>query len=492
MNSKTIYLLVQKKQVIVYHENSRIISFKGVYKSINYLKYLKKMIITELKITDFENYNISYSTEFKGIKEERTVKIFKPSKKIDSTEIKTIISEKLKNYGDTYFRLNDYSKAMNYYQKSAELNNIEAIVNIGKFYNNGFGCEKNYKTACEWFEKINDYSVLFSLGLDYFYGIKVNRDYVKALQWFEKCINCNNKTIKMTGYCYDQLGDRRKSELYFNQITNKYDLNEVAEYYAKKLSPDFEKTIHYYEKAVQLGSIEALVNLGKFYDNGLGFEKSYKKACEYFNQIKEDSYLIKLGIDYLEGYKVNFSFEKAIEWLKKVNKKTSAVYKYLGFAYDKLGNYEKSEYYFKNVQTDCHLNEIGEYYLKKIRPDYKRAYKYFFKSANSGNSHAMCNIAEMFEQALGFPQNYKIAFDWYKNAVNSENSYAMKSIGDYYSLGLYFGKDSKSAKQYYLSAEKLGYVFDIKRFNKRYYLSKFEKAKENLWNDSEVCQISGQ
>lgn len=47
----------------------------------------------------------------------------------------------------------DYTMAMEWYEKSAELNNNEAMTYIGALYENGLGVKQNYNEAMKWYNK---------------------------------------------------------------------------------------------------------------------------------------------------------------------------------------------------------------------------------------------------------------------------------------------------------------------------------------------------
>ena len=56
-------------------------------------------------------------------------------------------------YGYSDSGVTDYTKAIQYYEKAANLGEVEAINNLGDIYYNGNGVEIVYKKAREWYEK---------------------------------------------------------------------------------------------------------------------------------------------------------------------------------------------------------------------------------------------------------------------------------------------------------------------------------------------------
>lgn len=68
----------------------------------------------------------------------------------------------------------NYTKASEYYEKSANLNNSNALNNLGRYYINGKGVEKNYTKAFEFFEKASKFGnskAFFNIALLYQEGL---------------------------------------------------------------------------------------------------------------------------------------------------------------------------------------------------------------------------------------------------------------------------------------------------------------------------------
>lgn len=66
------------------------------------------------------------------------------------------VSEQMYTIGSEYESKQDYIKAMEYYEKSAELGNITAMNQIGYMYGKGNGVEKDRVKSLEWYEKAAD------------------------------------------------------------------------------------------------------------------------------------------------------------------------------------------------------------------------------------------------------------------------------------------------------------------------------------------------
>ena len=65
-----------------------------------------------------------------------------------------------------------------------------------------------------------------------------------------------------------------------------------------------------------------------------------------------------------------------------------------------------------------------------IEPDYKKAYRWFKKSADKENSHSLFYLGYMYEMGLGVPADESKAIKYYERAVELDNATAMVALGD--------------------------------------------------------------
>jgi TPR repeat protein len=100
----------------------------------------------------------------------------------------------------------DYEKAREYYEKSVQENNSNAIYNLGELYRNGFGVERDTCRALKYYEKSNllgNNVAKNRLGWLYHRGLEVKQDYVKARNYFEEAARLNDRNaINSIGCLY--------------------------------------------------------------------------------------------------------------------------------------------------------------------------------------------------------------------------------------------------------------------------------------------------
>ena len=102
--------------------------------------------------------------------------------------------------GNIYSRNNkliNYKKAIQLYNKAIELNNDDAMVEMGCLYKHGEGIEQDYKKAYDLFlraSKLNNAKAFICLGILYKNGQGVPFDMIQSIKYYKKghLINKNN------------------------------------------------------------------------------------------------------------------------------------------------------------------------------------------------------------------------------------------------------------------------------------------------------------
>ncbi len=87
------------------------------------------------------------------------------------------------------------------------------------------------------------------------------------------------------------------------------------------------------------------------------------------------------------------------------------------------------------------------------RGDYKTAFREWKLSAEQGDVDAQFNIAGMYQEGQGVPQDYAEAVKWYQKAAEQGTFRAQFSLGFFYANGLGVPQNSVLAHMwFYLSA----------------------------------------
>lgn len=151
----------------------------------------------------------------------------------------------------------DYAKAMEWFQKAADLGFADAMNNIGVLYANGLGVDQDSAKALEYYQKAaeqkpNNEVLICNIGIIYFGG----EDYTNAMEWFQKAADLGSADASfLIGYMYvEGLG----------------------------IEQDYTKAMEWYLKAADLGSVDAMNDIGYLYEEGLGVEQDSAKADEWY------------------------------------------------------------------------------------------------------------------------------------------------------------------------------------------------------------------
>lgn len=101
--------------------------------------------------------------------------------------------------GILYEKVQDYSKALEWYQKAAAQNNPQAMGNLGRLYSLGLGVPKDESMGLAWMQKSADAGSAEAqnfVGLEYIKGQNYRQDYQKAFDYLNKAVNQNNASAQ--------------------------------------------------------------------------------------------------------------------------------------------------------------------------------------------------------------------------------------------------------------------------------------------------------
>ena len=158
----------------------------------------------------------------------------------------------------------NYETAISYYEKAAEKENAEALLNLGHIYEYGEGVEKDYEKAVLYYDKsanAGNITAMYNIGCMYYEGIGVARDYEKALSYFD-----------MATFEGDPIVNNMAAYMYEN---------------GQGADVDYGMALIYYEDSSELGNSDGMYNAGRIYYEGLGTEKDVDKAKEYLQEAAE-------------------------------------------------------------------------------------------------------------------------------------------------------------------------------------------------------------
>lgn len=175
------------------------------------------------------------------------------------------------------------------------------------------------------------------------------------------------------------------------------------------------------------GNAAAMLNMGTFYEQGIGTPRNFIKAREWYQKAAEaglpEGYF-NLGVCYEIGLGTSGDMALAIKNYQKAAdmKQPQALYK-LASLYASGEGVSKNEakaveYLIKAADAGVNVaaNELGVIYLQggmKQKKDGKKALEMFMKAADMGNLEAIKNIAVIFKDGIEHKASPAAALKWY-------------------------------------------------------------------------------
>ncbi|RIB25227.1 hypothetical protein C2G38_2013067, partial [Gigaspora rosea] len=91
-----------------------------------------------------------------------------------------------------------------------------------------------------------------------------------------------------------------------------------------------------------------------------------------------------------------------------------------------------------------------------VEKDEKKAFEYYMKAAELGNSNAMQCVSSCYRYRAGVERNYQKSFEYCKRSADLGNAYGMCSVGYSYEFGQGIYQDYNKAFVYYKKSANLG------------------------------------
>ena len=202
---------------------------------------------------------------------------------------------------------------------------------LGVLYYNGEGVQKDYNKAFELFKKASDlgYTTAHGWLADcYFYGQGTKINYEKALQFYLK-VKPRGVIEYQIGYIYARClstgSDYPKAAEHFQKGVDFGNTNSMINlgilyYEGKGIQQDYYKAFELFKKASDLENKTAYAWLAECYYYGNGTKKDYQKALQLYLKGNLYGYTQRqIGRIYESGQDVKKNLTEALNWYKKAN-----------------------------------------------------------------------------------------------------------------------------------------------------------------------------
>lgn len=245
------------------------------------------------------------------------------TEKISNPALRELVNRKTRESSENVSALNDLGclsvsglgmprnlrMGVAYFMEASMKNNLFAMLNMAKIYQQGLGIDKNLEKARDLYNKAyaagyTDAMVL--CGDSYWETFAGSQpDYNQALACYQKAFlrRCPYAAYRL-GWLYNEgLGVERNPQ----------------------------KAWEYYQQAVSMQYADAMTDVGIFYRDGILVEKDYAKALDYLNKAAAKGNtraMYELYQMYLKGEGVKPDFILAKDWLRKYFESEEVVFGY--------------------------------------------------------------------------------------------------------------------------------------------------------------------
>jgi len=294
-----------------------------------------------------------------------------------------------------------YGGALICFTNAAREGKSDAMVWLGKMYEEGKGVEQDYSKAMDWYIKaanIGNPDAMNNLGVMYHNGKDIGKNYDCARSWYQKAINAGCDVAKKN---LDFLEEEMRNTVH-SYLEKGRMLDEQGKY---------AEAVKCYWEIAEGGNTEAMFKLGNYYYSGLGVMQNYEEAAKWLRKAADGGFakaMNALGWCYYNGQGVTQNYEEAVKWYRKAVEAGDVM------AMNNLGN--------------CYYNGLG------IMQNYEKAVKLYRKAAEGGIKYAMNSMGDCYRYGRGIAQNYEEAVEWYQKAVEAGDEDAPKNLAEITSM----------------------------------------------------------
>ena len=295
-------------------------------------------------------------------------------------------------------------------------------------------------------------------------------------------LSVNNKEKKTKSSITELLNEARYN-------LNMFDLEEAEKIY-KQITHDYPHDYRGWLGLVDILIEKEVSENDKRYQRWLDFAIEFaddvnkqiirKKYCkeEYKNEIDldkefedaEDKYEKEL---YDEAFKIFEKLATEYNYEKAYNKMGECLYYGEGVPQD----YKKAFYWYEKAansgDSDAQFGlGLMYHYGEGIPQDFEKAFYWYEKAANLGDADAQNNLGYMYFYGVGVPQDYEKALYWYEKSANAGHDLAQYTLGLMYEEGLGVVQDYKKALYWYEKSANAGHDWAQKNLGDMYYNGK--------------------
>ena len=210
----------------------------------------------------------------------------------------------------------DFKKSLYWFQKAADKGNTDSMLMLAEFYRNGKGVPVNSKLAIDWYQKASaagNKEAAAQLAQYEDELLQIEEDSLndkRLLRRAQSAMNEGKTTVALR--CYQKSADKGNLKA----------MLKLAEIYEDGIivKKDFNKSFKLYLKAAEKGDISSMVKVGEYYADGRGVTKDLKEAHKFYEKAAQkgnSTAILQLARNYENGSGVEKNLSTALKWYSK-------------------------------------------------------------------------------------------------------------------------------------------------------------------------------
>lgn len=336
---------------------------------------------------------------------------------------------------ELYEKVEDYKKAIMWYQRSVDLGENSAMLDIGRLYNpNENDSYGNLDKSIYWYEKALQ-SGIADAGVPLYFLTYFDKKDKSGLNWLTKAAKIGSvEALKLLGHISKEEGKIEKAEEWYKKLVelDGYEVEGIIE--LARLFEEFKeynKAHYYYEELTKIEGYESegILELARLHKE----LKEYDKATYYYEKLTElDGFegrgIVELARLYKELKEYNKAEKYYMELIKIEGYKNQGSDELL-YLYELKKEYNKIiTFYKENIKKDNYdlfdRLRLGRVYEKT--GDFSKAREQYETLVDLGFNDGLIAIGDMYANASGVKKDYVRALKLYEQAVDTDNQYNIR------------------------------------------------------------------
>jgi SEL1 protein len=207
---------------------------------------------------------------------------------------------------------------------------------------------------------------------------------------------------------------------------------------------DIEKAIIYYHLAALAGDIYATMIMGYRYKFGLNVEENCELSLKFYRRVAD-----KVALDIKEKTIKLYEQVRIADKMEKIK---------LGESHDdEIIQYYLYQADLGDVSSQVIIGRLFYYGSHGVDVNYEKAFEYFQKAAQLGNTQAKAFLGEMYLWGHGVLQDNKTALKFFEESVMENDPTGLNNLGLMYLHGIEVKQDLNRAYELFTSSEKQGH-----------------------------------